>query len=193
MYPKLHINRQACMYISHGCMNHVPACVTVYKVDMACRQGQMWWPENSLGVTQESLTWSSSMRGEGLGLNRAAHNSSKAKGLSLICQENARRMLYAANASPAATHSHAIVHLHVGLINEVNTSAGAAMHGYVVLLRWTPLSDLTQTLRQKRPSAQALTCLPTTAAAILTPLQVINSDSQVEMCWHIYRSVNLAV
>ena len=47
------------------------------------------------------LTCSSSISGEGLGLNNAAHSSSKAKGLSLICQENALRMLYAAKASPA--------------------------------------------------------------------------------------------
>ena len=50
------------------------------------------------------LTCSSSMSGEGLGLNSAAHSSSKAKGLSLICQENALRMLYAAKASPAPLH-----------------------------------------------------------------------------------------
>ena len=53
------------------------------------------------GVRVQGLTCSSSMSGEGLGLNSAAHSSSKAKGLSRICQENALRMLYAARASPA--------------------------------------------------------------------------------------------
>jgi len=33
------------------------------------------------------------MRGEGLGLKRAAHSSSKVMGLNLICHEKALRML----------------------------------------------------------------------------------------------------
>ena len=52
----------------------------------------------------EQLTCSSSMSGEGFGLNIAAHSSSKTKGLNLICQENALRMLYAAKASPEPFH-----------------------------------------------------------------------------------------
>ena len=54
------------------------------------------------------------MRGEGLGLNRAAHSSSKANGLSLICHENALSMWYAAKASPAAQAGNCMQFIHEG-------------------------------------------------------------------------------
>ena len=61
-------------------------------------------PLFSSWASARSRHWKiSSANGDGCGRNSAAQTSPKGTGLSRTCQENARRMLYAATAWPAST------------------------------------------------------------------------------------------